>query len=122
MIINQGQFTEIIKCINCGFDIFITPNQSLVICNHCKTTNDLRISFLNDNKLIEECEPLTRVKKEILKKHIDDVGHEGFSKLLYDTNLKIMSRSLERFKEKVELTEEEIELLVLYNEFCSKFE
>lgn len=116
MIINQGQFTEITKCINCGFDMFITPNQSLAICNHCKTTNDLRISFK------EEYDPLTRVKREIFKKHIDSIGYEGFSKLLYDTNLKIMSRSLERFKEKVELTEEEIELLVLYNEFCSKFE
>ena len=42
---NFGQILEKIRCKNCGFDIYITPLQDKVLCNHCETINDLKMDF-----------------------------------------------------------------------------
>lgn len=37
------EITSTVNCRNCGFDIYIYPNQNLVVCEHCGTHNNLRI-------------------------------------------------------------------------------
>lgn len=41
-----GQITSMIRCSNCKFDIYVHPNQDKVVCEHCDTVNDLRLSNL----------------------------------------------------------------------------
>lgn len=56
----------------------------------------------------------TKDKKEISKL-------EGYGKLIYEANKNIMMDKLVRFKNEVNLSDNEIKLLELYNEFCAKF-
>jgi hypothetical protein len=49
---NQGQLISITKCLNCGFDVFITPFQENIICEHCRTPINLNtISVLGKELL-----------------------------------------------------------------------
>ena len=41
-----GQLTSMIKCSNCGFDIYVYPDQSKAVCEHCNTINDLNLNSL----------------------------------------------------------------------------
>lgn len=64
---------------------------------------------------------LTKDKKEILKQHMGIVKFEGYSELVYEANKNIMVDKLDKFKNEIDLSNSEIELLELYNEFCSRF-
>lgn len=63
---------------------------------------------------MKEYADLTKDKKEILKL-------EGYGKLIYEANKNIMMDKLVKFKNEVNLSDNEIKLLELYNEFCAKF-
>lgn len=41
-----SQLTSMVRCSNCRFDIYVHPNQDKVVCEHCNTVNDLRLSNL----------------------------------------------------------------------------
>lgn len=40
-----GQLSSIHICHNCRMQMYIYPNQKIAICEHCKTPNDLTLSF-----------------------------------------------------------------------------
>lgn len=94
----------------------------MAVCSHCKTTNDLKVDIQYDNELRKEFKPLTKDKKEILKQHIGCIKYEGFLQLMYDVSTEIASKTLDKFKKEVDLTEDEIKLLELYNDFSARFQ
>ena len=49
---NVGNLISMTKCHNCGFDVFITPFQEKIICDHCGTPINLNtISILGEELL-----------------------------------------------------------------------
>lgn len=67
-----------------------------------------------------DTKPLTRDKKEILKKYMGSIKFENFSLLVYESSMNILEERLLAFSNKVDLTNDELELLKLYNEFIAK--